>query len=97
MQIVDKLELFNTLALVVKEGAVTEYIPISNLDTPWGETNLDSMDAIMMNVYLSEVFGVAEETSKQFMFTTPKELLDLVYEHKTITPNSIEEVLQVVL
>lgn len=89
----DKLELFNKVAEVVKENSVTGYTPIESLDIPWASTNLDSLDAIMMCVYLSEMYGVEEETSKQFVFTTPKELIDLVEANKSKEPTSVEEAL----
>ena len=92
----DRLELFNKVALAVKADSVTGYTPISDLNITWDKTGLDSLDAIMVNVYLAEVFGIDEEVSKQFMFTTPNELLDLVEHHKTITPASIEEILEVI-
>ena len=93
----DKLELFNAVADIVKENSVTKYVHISALDIPWAETNLDSLDSIMMNVYLSEIYQVEEEASKQFLFTTPKELLDLVEANKTTEPASIEEAIKVVI
>lgn len=93
----DKLELFNRVAFLVKQDAVTKYIAIKSLDVPWANTNLDSLDAIMMCVYLSEIYGVEEETSKQFEFTTPKELMDLLDANKTKEPASIEEAMEVIV
>lgn len=86
----DKLELFNKVAEVVKLNSVTKYNPISTLDMPWADTNLDSLDAIMMCVYLSEIYNVEEETSKEFVFTTPRELIDLVETNKTTEPESLD-------
>jgi acyl carrier protein len=86
----DKLELFNKVAEVVKLNSVTKYKPISTLDMPWADTNLDSLDAIMMCVYLSEIYNVEEETSKEFVFTTPRELIDLVEANKTTKPESLD-------
>jgi acyl carrier protein len=86
----DKLELFNKVAEVVKLNSVTKYKPISTLDMPWADTNLDSLDAIMMCVYLSEIYNVEEETSKEFVFTTPRELIDLVEANKTTEPESLD-------
>jgi acyl carrier protein len=93
----DKLELFNKIADVVKENSVIKYTHIATLEMPWAETNLDSMDAIMMSVYLSEIYHVDEEVSKQFTFTTPKELMELIETHKTVEPESIDEAIQAVI
>lgn len=93
----DKVELFNAVADVVKEGSVIGFNPITVLDTSWAETNLDSLDAIMMCVYLSEIYGVEEEISKHFVFATPKELFDLLEANKTREPESLEKALKVVL
>lgn len=93
----DKVELFNAVADIVKEGSVTGFTPITVLDTPWAETNLDSLDAIMMCVYLAEIYVVEEEISKHFVFSTPKELFDLLEANKTKDPESLEEALKVVV
>jgi len=60
----DKLELFNALILVAtpvnSNGAVA-----TSLDQPLAETGLDSLDLLMMGIYLSDIYGVPEEIAKE--------------------------------
>lgn len=91
----NKLDLFNRLARKARP-AHAEYIPIESLDIPWAETGLDSMDGMMMTIFYSDIYGIAEQTAKEMQFKTPAELLDLVDRHKTKEPSSIEEALELV-
>jgi hypothetical protein len=86
----DDLELFNRLARIARP-AHTQYVPLTTLDTPWPETGLDSMDALMMSIFYSDVYGVPESVAKEFTPQTPAELLALMKEHKTKEPASIDE------
>lgn len=89
----NEVELFNRLARKVRP-AYTEYVPIETLDIPFEETGLDSMDGLMMTIHLSDIYGVADELTKEFTFTTPAELLAFMKEHKTKTPATLEEALE---
>jgi hypothetical protein len=86
----DDLELFNRLARTARP-AHTQYVPITAMDTAWAETSLDSMDALLIAIFYADIYGVAEEISKEFSFTSPAELLALVQQHKTKEPASIDE------
>lgn len=89
----DKIELFNSLARKARP-AHCDYTPIETLDIPWPETGLDSMDALMMVIFLSDIYGLPEAAAREFKFTTPAELFDLVEQHKTKEPATIEEAME---
>ncbi len=89
----DKLALFNALARKARP-AHAEYTPIESLDTPLPETGLDSMDGLMLVIFLSDIYGISEEASKEFSFTTPAELFAEVDKHKTKEPTTLEEALE---
>jgi hypothetical protein len=91
----DKIELFNALARKARP-AHAYYKPIETLDIPWPETGLDSMDALMLIIFLSDIYGVDEQTSKEFQFETPAGLFALIEQHKTKEPATIEEALEYV-
>ena len=93
----DKLELFNALIAVVS--------PINSngahaaaLDEPLGDTGLDSLDLLMMGIYLSDIYGVSEEIAKTMQPTTVQDMFDFMEQHKTKDlPATVEEALKSVL
>jgi len=89
----DELELFNRLARLARP-AHTNYVPITDLNTPFPETGLDSMDGLMISIFYTDIYGVPEPVSKEFSFTTPAELLALIHQHKTTEPASIDEAME---
>lgn len=89
----NRLDLFNALARKARP-AHADYVPIDSLDVPLPETGLDSMDGLMLVIFLSDIYGISEEASKTFTFTTPAELFAEVDKHKTKEPASIEEALE---
>lgn len=48
------------------------------LDTLIGDTGLDSLDMIMVNVYLSELYGVSEEVAKTMDYEIVKTIRDMI-------------------
>lgn len=78
----DRLELFNKAAKVVKP-AHTDHEAIPDQDMPLVDSGLDSLDLLMISVFLCEVFGISEEIAKQMKFTTVREYMDFCDKHKT--------------
>ena len=78
----DKLELFNALIAVVTPvnsmGAKAD-----SLDQPLNETGLDSLDLLMMGIYLSDIYGVEEEIAKTMQPLTVGDMFVFMEEHKT--------------
>lgn len=91
----DDLDLFNRLARIARPAHV-HYKPIESMDTPFPETGLDSMDALMISIYYSDIYGVPDEVAKKFAPTTPAEMVALMKQHKTKEPASIDEVVEAV-
>jgi acyl carrier protein len=89
----NKLELFNGLIMVVTPvnsmGAVA-----TSLDQPLGETGLDSLDLLMIGIYLSDIYGVDEEVAKTMQVTTVGDMFAFMEQHATKTPNSVEEAME---
>ena len=93
VQNMDKLELFNRLALIVRP-AFTDYKFIESLDVPLVDSGLDSMDAIAFSIYFDDIYGVEKEVSQGWVFATPKDMFDLYEAHATKRPLTIEEALE---
>jgi acyl carrier protein len=89
----DKLELFNKLIAVVTPvnsmGATA-----TSLDQPLGETGLDSLDLLMIGIYLSDIYGVDEEVAKTMQVTTVGDMFSFMEQHATKTPTNVQEALE---
>ena len=88
----EHLRLFNgviSIALPVNSNKIR----VESLDEPLLQTGLDSLDRLMVAIYLSEIYGVSEETMKQLQPTTPRDVVNFMVEHKTKEPESVESAL----
>jgi acyl carrier protein len=85
----DKLELFNGIISVITPvnsmGANAE-----SLDQALTDTGLDSLDLIMMGIYLSDIYGVSEEVAKQMQPTTVGDMFVFMEAHATNQPTSVK-------
>jgi acyl carrier protein len=90
---VDFLELFNGVAKVARP-IQTNWIPATSLDQTFQDLSLDSMDTLMVCIYMSELYGIDEETAKTMQPKTIQELCDFLQQHKTMEPQSIEDAVQ---
>lgn len=81
----DKLELFNKLARHVRP-AYYDYKDVTDLDAKLTDTGLDSLDFVMVGIYLATIYGVPESVSKDFAPTTVGEFFELNEKHKTQEP-----------
>jgi acyl carrier protein len=86
----DKLELFNRLITIVipvnSMGAKAEA-----LSDPLSETGLDSLDLLMMSIYLSDIYGVPEEIAKTMQPLTVNDMFVFMEQHATKTPTNVQE------
>jgi len=91
-----KIELFNRLARHIRP-AFQEYKDVTRLDAELKDTGLDSLDFVMMGIYLSTLYGVPEEISKNFAPTTVGGFFDLNEAHKTEDPPAtVDECMEMV-
>ena len=72
------LELIEGLVKVVRPVTADEVSFKDGLDTNLNETGLDSLDMIMMSVYLSELYGVSEEIAKTMSADTTKTVRNMI-------------------
>lgn len=93
----DKLELFNALiAIITPVNAMGAHA--AAMDEPLRDTGLDSLDLLMMGIYLSDIYGVSEEIAKTMEPATVQDMFDFMEQHKTKDlPATIEEALNSVL
>lgn len=90
------LDLLNMVARVAKP-AHQDLSPIESMDTLFKETEIDSLDGMMIVMYMAIIYGVSDDDAKDFTPTTPQELFDFVEQYKTKTPESIEQAKQEIM
>lgn len=87
------LQLLNAVARAAKPD-YQEFVPFQDMVTPIVQSNLDSLDLLITSMYMCELYGIDQETSKGMAPTTPQELLDFLNEYKTKEPQSVETALK---
>ena len=68
-------------------------VDIKSLDENLAETGLDSLDMLMVAIYLGDIYGVSEDDLKAMQPVTVRELFEYMCQHKTKEPTSVEEAL----
>jgi hypothetical protein len=86
---IDFIELLNKVARVARP-AHHEFVPIQSMEERFEESCLDSLDMLMVAMYMSELYGIDDEVAKELRPETVQEMLDLIVLHKTKEPESIE-------
>ena len=88
------IEIFNYVAKIARPAHVK--VAIANtMEKKFQEIGLDSLDSLVISMYLTEIYGVSEETCKEWTPTSVQELYDLLMANKTKEPASMEEVIEV--
>jgi acyl carrier protein len=87
------LDLFNRLARLAKPAAASELVEITDPQGPLKDTGIDSLDMLMITVYLCEIFGIPEEVGKNLKPASVAEVEAFVQQHKTRDFGSVEEAL----
>jgi acyl carrier protein len=87
------LELLNAVAKLARPIHF-ETVSITEMETPFQEIGIDSLDGLVMMMYLTELYGIEEEVCKEWSPKTPQEMYDLLMAHKTREPASVEEAME---
>jgi acyl carrier protein len=92
---IEFIDLLNKVAHVARP-AHFEFVPIQSMDERFENGSLDSLDMLMVAMYMSEIYGIDDEVAKELNPQTPQEMLDLINQHKTKEPESIEAALEMI-
>lgn len=92
---IDFLELLNKVARVARP-AHHEFVPIQSMDERFEDGCLDSLDMLMVAMYMAEIYGIDDEVAKELRPETVREMFDLIAEHKTQDPESIDAALELI-
>jgi acyl carrier protein len=89
-ELLDMLDGVITLATPLNSNGVE----VKSLDENLADTGLDSLDMLMVGIYLGDVYGVSEDDLKAIQATTVRQLFEYMCQHKTKEPKTIEEALE---
>lgn len=89
----DHLKLFNEI-IKIATPLNSNKAEATSLDQPLADTGLDSLDLLMVAIYLSEIFGVSEEIAKQVEAETVGEMINYMHFYRTKEPTSVEEAIK---
>jgi len=84
------LDLLNMVAREARP-AFLDLSPMASMDTPFTETEIDSLDGLMIVMYMAIIYDIHDDLVKDFHPETPQQLFDFLEIHKTRDPVSIEE------
>jgi hypothetical protein len=84
------IELFNAVARVAKPMS-PDYNLAGSLDDKFQDIDVDSLDCMLIGMYLCDIYGISEEVSRDLNPTNMQEMYDLLMLHKTKEPTSIKE------
>ena len=88
------VEIFNYVAKIARPAHSMPSIAQS-MEDQFQDIGLDSLDGLVMLMYFDELYGIADEVSKEWSPVSVQELHDLVMANKTKEPASMEEVAEV--
>lgn len=89
------LDLLNSVARVAKP-TYDKFNPIQDMETKFRDTDIDSLDGMLIVMYMGVIYGIDDEITKHFTPTSPQELYDFMQMHKQVEPKSIEEALELI-
>jgi hypothetical protein len=83
-----------TAAVRVAKPFHGDTITIADLDVPFSDYNVDSLDMLMVGIYMSETFGIPEEIAKEMKSINPREMRDFLLKHATIRVTDIDAAIE---
>lgn len=89
----DYLRLFNEI-IKIATPLNSNKAEVTSLEQLLADTGLDSLDLLMVGIYLAEVYGVSEEVAKQMQPKTVSDMVEYMKTHKTKEPLSVEEAIK---
>jgi acyl carrier protein len=89
----DHLELFNRLIAVARPVNASN-AHAKTLEDTLKDTGLDSLDMLMIGVYLADIYGVPESIAKEANGETVGAFINYFVEKKTKSPDSVESAIK---
>lgn len=85
----DFIELFNGVVTLAKPVSAEDSHATSMQDQ-LADLKLDSLDTIMLAMYVGEIYGIEEDIMREMQVTTVEELHAFLDANKTRTPTDVK-------
>lgn len=89
------LDLLNAVARVAKPMH-QDFKPIESLDVQFKDTEIDSLDGLLILMYMCMIYDIDDSVAKEFHPVTPQQLLDFIEANKKRDPESIEAAVEMI-
>lgn len=89
------IQLFNEIAKTVKP-LHPDFDNAKNFEDKLADIEIDSLDSLLIGIYLCELYGIPEELGKALQPATVGDMHDFVMQHKTKEPESIEAAVEAI-
>lgn len=89
------IDLFNQVARVARP-AHHEFVPVTSMEEKFEESCFDSMDMMMIGMYMSMIYDIDDEIAKDMQPASMQEMFDLIQVHKKRDPESIEWAMELI-
>jgi hypothetical protein len=92
---IDFIKLFNATARVAKPMS-PDFDNAKSLDDQLQDIDIDSLDSLLIGLYLCELHGIPDDKGKDLIPITVRHMHDFVMEHKTKEPESLEAAIEAI-
>lgn len=89
------LELLNKVARVARP-AHHDLKPLESMDERFENSDLDSLDMLMVGMYMAMIYDIDDSIAKELNPETPTQMLEEINKHKKRDPESIEAALEMI-
>lgn len=89
------IDLLNNVARLARP-AHHEFVPIANMEEEFADSCFDSMDMMMIGMYMAMIYDIDDEVAKEMQPATVQEMYDLIQTHKKRDPESIEWAMELI-
>jgi hypothetical protein len=89
------IELLNGVARVARP-AHHEFVPVQSMEERFEHTCFDSLDMLMISMYMSMIYDIDDEIAKELRPETVQEMYNLIQQHKKRDPESIEWAMELI-
>jgi acyl carrier protein len=83
------IELVNMVAAASRPAFASDGVA-SSMDNALADIGINSLDSLVMTMYLCELYGIDDTTTREWHPMTVQDVYDLVMARKTREPESLE-------
>ena len=91
---IDFIELFNEVVKVAKPSHAG-HVYARHMSDRFADIGIDSLDAMVLIIYITDIYGVEESICKEWQPHSVQELHDLLMTYKTQEPESIADAMRI--